>query len=443
MARPPKDGTISRRIRLTLRGWRDGAFDVRPGVANLTTLRDWKKLVREAYQRSHYEILDALADGVMAFPEAVRTKKEKGFEGLVVAAREKIAAARVTGGFEALIEEFLETEPRKASRKQHEDIAADCRRFLRWLAENRDLEKPEEVTRKHWTQDNLRAYVADYIESNHKRWQERNREELAELAESEREEKLRRDRGAKQNSANRHVNSIGAFSQWLLQKDLIDADPAIGVRITATQEQLNREGDVRGLEPEIAVGFIEWARVYDKENPCAPRERPDALFWQWLLMSGATTYTEGVRVRPADCKTHEAESGTIPVHLVGSKGSARPRDVDIPEEVVHNMLRYAKKARIGPKRQIFPFTEQDGRKAWKHLLDFIAKRDPDLHVHLADATPYALRHTYARTLLRGGIDIYELMRLLGHSSIETTAIYLSRSAPDRRKLRAALHRFIA
>src|SRR5262249_1337027 len=41
-----------------------------------------------------------------------------------------------------------------------------------------------------------------------------------------------------------------------------------------------------------------------------------------------------------------------------------------------------------------------------------------------DVTPHKLRHTFARTWLERGGDIYNLSRLMGHSSVKITEIYL-------------------
>ncbi len=53
-------------------------------------------------------------------------------------------------------------------------------------------------------------------------------------------------------------------------------------------------------------------------------------------------------------------------------------------------------------------------------------------------TIHKLRHSFACMLLQNGCDIYSLSRLMGHSDISTTAIYLSASA-DHLRLQMAKH----
>jgi site-specific recombinase XerD len=43
-------------------------------------------------------------------------------------------------------------------------------------------------------------------------------------------------------------------------------------------------------------------------------------------------------------------------------------------------------------------------------------------------TVHKLRHTFATLMLEGGCDIYSLSKMMGHSDIKTTTIYLYASA---------------
>jgi site-specific recombinase XerD len=45
---------------------------------------------------------------------------------------------------------------------------------------------------------------------------------------------------------------------------------------------------------------------------------------------------------------------------------------------------------------------------------------------------HTLRHTYATLMLEGGCDIYSLSKMMGHSDIKTTTIYLAASVDHLR-----------
>jgi site-specific recombinase XerD len=46
---------------------------------------------------------------------------------------------------------------------------------------------------------------------------------------------------------------------------------------------------------------------------------------------------------------------------------------------------------------------------------------------------HKLRHTFATLMMEGGCDVYSLSRMMGHSDIKTTTIYLSASAEHLRE----------
>jgi site-specific recombinase XerD len=61
----------------------------------------------------------------------------------------------------------------------------------------------------------------------------------------------------------------------------------------------------------------------------------------------------------------------------------------------------------------------------------------DLARRLGNVTPHMLRHSLARRMLDRGAQLPEVQRVLGHSRLSTTGIYLT---PSEEEVRAALHR---
>jgi site-specific recombinase XerD len=62
----------------------------------------------------------------------------------------------------------------------------------------------------------------------------------------------------------------------------------------------------------------------------------------------------------------------------------------------------------------------------KHFVDKLVK------VSGMNFTIHSLRHTFATLMLEGGCDIYSLSKMMGHSDIKTTTIYLSASVEHLR-----------
>ena len=73
-----------------------------------------------------------------------------------------------------------------------------------------------------------------------------------------------------------------------------------------------------------------------------------------------------------------------------------------------------------------------------HYRQFYKERQ-EIYPNIPYISPHKLRHTYATHLIQNGADIETTRRMLGHSSINTTAIYVHstfdqmKAAADRLK----------
>lgn len=106
----------------------------------------------------------------------------------------------------------------------------------------------------------------------------------------------------------------------------------------------------------------------------------------------------------------------------------KQRVILIPKPLQTHLLRYSvqKGIKSGPL-----FTEKDGAplgrtKIWRMMKRLSAQAGVDP----AKVFPHNLRHLFARTFYQAQHDIVRLADLLGHSSVETTRIYLLTSAKE-------------
>lgn len=135
-----------------------------------------------------------------------------------------------------------------------------------------------------------------------------------------------------------------------------------------------------------------------------------------LLME--TICATGVRVSEVRYITLEAlRAGRAEISLKG-----KVRTILIPGKLCRKLERYAKKQGI-TAGEIFLTRRGKGlsrRQIWAEMKALCARAG----VAASKVFPHNLRHLFARTFYRVCRDVVQLADVLGHSSIETTRIYL-------------------
>lgn len=135
-----------------------------------------------------------------------------------------------------------------------------------------------------------------------------------------------------------------------------------------------------------------------------------------LLME--TICAAGIRVSEVKYITLEAvQAGCAEIALKG-----KIRTILIPGKLRRKLQKYAKKQKIA-SGEVFLTRNGKGlsrRQIWAEMKALCEKAD----VEPSKVFPHNLRHLFARTFYRVYKDIAKLADVLGHSSIETTRIYL-------------------
>ncbi len=144
-----------------------------------------------------------------------------------------------------------------------------------------------------------------------------------------------------------------------------------------------------------------------------------------LLME--TICATGIRVSEARYITVEAaQRGLAEISLKG-----KIRTIILPGKLCRKLLKYAKKQKtvsgeIFLTRNGKPLTRRQIWAEMKALSEYAG-------VEPSKVFPHNLRHLFATVFYRACRDIAKLADVLGHSSIETTRIYLMTSGVEHRK----------
>ena len=199
------------------------------------------------------------------------------------------------------------------------------------------------------------------------------------------------------------LNKFFSFLGW----------PDCRVKYLKIQRRVFRSSE-RELSREEYTRLLETARVLGRER---------------LALLIETICATGIRVSELKYITVESvRNGRTEISLKG-----KIRTILIPGKLCRKLLKYARKRKIA-SGEIFLTRSGKSlsrRQIWAEMKALCARAG----VERSKVFPHNLRHLFARTFYRACRDVVKLADVLGHSSIETTRIYLiSTGAEHARQL---------
>ena len=237
-------------------------------------------------------------------------------------------------------------------------------------------------------------------------------------------------------TVDKYLRNVGLFAQWLdgrtITKELaaewkghLLARGYAPVTVNAMLSALNGFFRFAGWE-ECRVKFLriqrrafrEQSRELKREEYTRLLETARAQGRERLELLLETIGGTGIRVSEVRYITVEAaKAGRAEISLKG-----KIRTILLPGKLCRKLLKYAKKQQTASGEI---FLTGDGTGISRHQIWREMKRlCTAANVEPSKVFPHNLRHLFAATFYRATRDIVKLADVLGHSSINTTRIYL-------------------
>ena len=224
---------------------------------------------------------------------------------------------------------------------------------------------------------------------------------------------LEMERGVSNSTLETTRANLSAFFQWLTVEEIIPKNPIASIK------PIKFPDEIREAFSDVELDALRGACRTTKERALIE-----------MLVS------TGVRVSElTSMEVRDINLETLAVHVIHGKGSKERMTYTTPVSAKH-MINYLKSRKEdGPMLFYNKNHDPIAPNGIRFILNELAKR-----AGVSDVHPHRFRRTFATNLAKRGMDIQEIQRLLGHSNINTTMIYVR---TDDTKVQASYRRYTA
>jgi len=207
------------------------------------------------------------------------------------------------------------------------------------------------------------------------------------------------------------------FFRWCIKKDVMTTNFAEIIEVPRLKKSLPK-----GIKQEDALLLLEVAYNYPYTHKYL-KYRNHAIFAMFLFCGLRKSELLNLKLTDVNLKN-------LTLFVRQGKGD-RDRIVPISYTLAQSLERYLTQRKKLRKTCPEFFTSSNKNKGFAasglKVLTEQLKRASGITF-----TIHTLRHTFATLMLEGGCDIFSLSKMMGHSDIKTTTIYLSATAEHLR-----------
>lgn len=201
---------------------------------------------------------------------------------------------------------------------------------------------------------------------------------------------IRCDEGISPRTINFEVGVVRAFWRFMVDMgDIPMINPASRVK-----KLRQPEGRRKNLSPEVVHKLLSIANEEDR----------------LVILLGVTTGLRGKEMNLLEWEDFDLEKKLLHIPAAKTK-MQRARTLPLREDLLQVLIHHK-------EREPRPFQVQlpSLRGRFQRLMEKIGEPRMGLH---------SLRHTFATSMLRSGVDLKTVSELLGHRDVKTTCLYLS------------------
>lgn len=218
----------------------------------------------------------------------------------------------------------------------------------------------------------------------------------------------RRKAGTAGRSLARTLSALRTFFRWLEQTERLKNRAVLQVMRPKVPRSLPKP-----LTVDKAADLVAPAAHGDKDEWIAARDTAVLL----LLYGAGMRISEALSLRVKDAPSRERDV----VRIVGKGGKERLAPIlPIAIEAI-DAYRALCPYRLEPETPLFLGAR--GGALSPRIIQIVVAGLRDTLGLAPNATPHALRHSFATHLLSAGADLRQIQELLGHASLSTTQIY--------------------
>lgn len=210
--------------------------------------------------------------------------------------------------------------------------------------------------------------------------------------------------------------AIRTFFSWLKREEIIDKDPSKRIRRPKAPQTV-----VQSFSAEQVKRLLS---TTDRGRPLGYRDYCILL----LLLDTGIRLSELSRLVLSDL---HLEAGYIQVYGKGSKERLVPIGKKVRKTIWHYRARFRPEPAWPEIEHVF--LTYDGRPFRNQgIYAMIRRRGEQAGIKGVRCSPHTFRHTFAVNYLRNGGDVFSLQRILGHSSLVVTRMYVHLADSDIR-----------